>query len=300
MNEPNSASELAGVEHELVDVGEVRLHVAFAGSGPPVVLLHGFPEFWFSWRHQLPALAAAGLRVAAPDLRGYNESDKPRGLSAYRVERLVADIAGLVRHMGGEPVTLVGHDWGAALAWEVAMRHPELVERLAILNVPHPLRMLRGLRNWRQLKKSWYMFFFLLPRLPERWLLADGARRLRAMLRRDPVREGAFPEQDVARYVAAIQQPGAATASINYYRAALRRWPGAATKGLARIELPVLVLWGERDRYLGAELAEPPAEWVPDARVVRIPDASHWVQVDRPERVNELLLAFALEGERPD
>ena len=277
--------------------GALELHVVEAGAGPPVLLLHGFPEFWYSWRHQLGPLAAAGFRAVAPDLRGYGQSDKPRAVGDYAIEHLVADVRALVLELGGEPVTLVGHDWGGALAWEVALRCPELVRRLAILNAPHPLSMQRALRTWRQLRKSWYMLFFQLPRLPERWLLQGESRRMRSMLRRDPVRPDAFAPEDIERYVEAIQRPGAARGAIHWYRAALRRLPGAARAPWTPVEAPVLVIWGEADRYLGPELAQPPARWAPRAEVVRLPAASHWVQVDAAARVSELLVEFA-RGER--
>ena len=272
--------------HGYADLGEVRLHYVEAGEGPLVLLLHGFPEFWYAWRHQLLPLADAGFRVVAPDLRGYNLSSKPAGVAAYLVERLVADVDALVRFCGEERAAIVGHDWGGAIAWLTALLAPERVERLAILNAPHPVRFEEGLRRPRQLARSWYVFFFQLPWLPERAGRAFDHRWGRRALR-------GFSEEEVERYVEAWSQPGAATASINYYRALLRRSPRSA-RGLARsrIEAPVLVIWGERDPYLGADLAEPPRDLVPDAHVERIADAGHWVQCDRPARVNELLVDF--------
>ncbi len=154
------------VREGYAELGEVRLHYVEAGplDGPPVVLLHGFPDFWYSWRHQIPPLAAAGFRAIAPDMRGYNLSSKPADISAYEARRLAGDIRALIRERGLERACVAGHDWGAAVAWVLAMRHPETVERLAILNVPHPRRMLEALRRpGRQLLRSWYMFFFQLP-----------------------------------------------------------------------------------------------------------------------------------------
>jgi pimeloyl-ACP methyl ester carboxylesterase len=278
--------------HRYAHLDDVRLHYVEAGSGPLVVLLHGFPDFWYSWRYQLPALVEAGFRVVAPDMRGYNLSDKPPGVRAYRPELLARDVQQLIRSRGEERAVVVGHDWGAAVAWLVAMRHPEVVERLAILNVPHPERFMRGLFTPRQLLKSWYVFFFQLPRLPEASLRAGKFAVLRRTFRTDPTRAGAFTDQDIRRYVEALARPGALTAAINYYRALFRRDPRRARADLRRIEAPVLIIWGERDRYLGAELAEPSPELVPNARVERLPDASHWVHMDRPERVNALLLDF--------
>ncbi len=281
-----------GVVHRFADLGDVRLHYVEAGTGPLVLLLHGFPEFWYSWRHQIPALQGAGFRVVAPDLRGYNLSDKPGGVPAYRAALLARDVARLIEFCGAEQAVVGGHDWGGAVAWSFAMRYPQRLERLVIMNAPHPARFLPALRTWRQLRRSWYMFFFQLPWLPERALRARHFVALRRILRRDPVRPGAFSAEDIERYVEAAAQPGALTASINYYRAAFRRNPRRVRAEPRRIEAPVLVIWGEQDRYLGAELAEPDPAWVPNARVERVPDASHWVQVDRPARVNALLLEF--------
>jgi pimeloyl-ACP methyl ester carboxylesterase len=275
------------------DLGEVRLHYVEAGpvEAPAVVLLHGFPEFWYSWRNQIPALAGAGLRVIAPDLRGYNLSSKPAEVSAYAAHRLAGDIRDLIAERGAAKACVAGHDWGAAVAWMTAMAHPEAVDRLAILNVPHPRRMLQALRRpGPQLAKSWYMFFFQLPWVPEQAVRADDWRAFRYGFEHD-ARPGAFTPADIDRYREAWSQPGAATATINYYRAALRRPPSRRQSSLRPINAPTLVIWGEHDRYLGSELAEPSRSDVPGLqRVVRLPDASHWVQHDEPDRVSELLI----------
>jgi pimeloyl-ACP methyl ester carboxylesterase len=284
-----SASELVHGEARLPS--GVRLHYVEAGEGPLVVLLHGFPEFWYAWRRQIPALAQAGFRVVAPDMRGYNLSDKPVGWREYGEQPLARDIAELIRHLGVERAHVVGHDWGAAVAYYVAMFHPEVVERLAILNVPHPERMLDGFRTVRQLRKSWYMFFFQIPWLPEWGIRRDGFSFAKRSLRAGTPR-GTFTDEDLERYAQAWAQPGALTGMINYYRAALRRSPKAALAALVPIQAPTLVIWGERDAYIGAELAEPSPRWVPNVRVERLPEATHWVQHEAPERVNELLIEF--------
>lgn len=274
------------------ELSEVRLHYVEAGAGPLVVLLHGFPEFWYSWRHQIAALAAAGFRVVAPDLRGYNLSSRPASISAYRTGRLAGDVRELIHERGETSALLAGHDWGAAVAWATAMSHPDAVRRLAILNLPHPRRLARALRDPRQLAKSWYMFFFQLPWLPERLARAQRWSALRRGLERDP-RPGTFTAQDIDRYVEAWSQPGALRGMINYYRAAFRHRPGPSGSGLRPVTAPTLVIFGERDRYLRHQLAEPDLADVPNLeRVVRIPGASHWVQNDEPERVNELLIEF--------
>lgn len=280
------------MESGYADLGEVRLHYVEAGEGPLVALLHGFPEFWFSWRFQIPALVGAGFRVVAPDMRGYNLSSRPSKVAAYDIDRLAADVRDLIRERGAERALLAGHDWGAAAAWVTAMNHPEVVERLAILNAPHPRRMLHGLRRPRQLARSWYMLFFQLPWLPELATRAGGWWAWRRLFETE-ARPGAFTPQDIERYVEAWSQPGAPTGMVNYYRAAFRQRPGRAAARICPVEARTLVIWGQRDRHLGAELAEPERADVPNLeRVVRLPEASHWVHHDEPERVSELLVDF--------
>jgi epoxide hydrolase 4 len=284
------------LRHGYADLPDARLHYVEAGHGPLVVLLHGFPEFWYGWRFQIPALVAAGFRVVAPDMRGYNLSSRPDSTAAYAPARLAADTRDLIRERGEANAFVAGHDWGAAVAWLTAIRHPDAVERLAILNVPHPRRMIEALRRpSRQLARSWYMFFFQLPWLPERAVRAGDWAALRRGFEHD-ARPGAFTPADIDRYREAWSRPGAATAMINYYRASPRQ-PPARTRSELRaahpVEAPTLVIWGERDRHLGAELAEPYRRDVPNlARVERLPNASHWVQHDEPERVAGLLIEF--------
>ena len=289
-----SALKDLSVREGYADLSEVRLHYVEAGEGPLVLLLHGFPDFWYSWRFQIPALAGAGFRVVAPDMRGYNLSSRPLGLAAYATARLAGDVRDLIaERSSGSGAFLAGHDWGAAVAWLTAIRHPEAIERLAILNVPHPRRMVEAVRRpGRQLLRSWYMFFFQLPWLPERLLAADDWRGLRRPFA--DARPGAFTAADLERYKRAWSDPGAVTAMLNYYRAALRRPPGGPSgRSLPPVQAPTLVIWGERDRHLGAELAEPYAADVPHLEgVVRLPHASHWVQHDEPDRVSELLIDF--------
>ncbi len=272
-------------------INDVRLHYVEAGSGPLVLLLHGFPEFHYSWRRQIPALVAAGFRVIAPDLRGYNQSEKPHGVRNYRIELLVADVVELIRHAGVARAVVVGHDWGGAIAWQTAMAHPEMVERLIVLNCPHPGVFVKKLWRPRQLRRSWYIFFFQLPWLPEWWLRRRNFAALDPMWTGDPVRPGTFTREDIAAYKEALAQPGAVTATINYYRAMFRR-PLALKRSLRPIDVPTQLICGERDRHLGLPLLEGTQAWVRDLRIERIPDASHWVQNDAPERVNELMVGF--------
>jgi pimeloyl-ACP methyl ester carboxylesterase len=263
-----------------------------SGKGPLVVLLHGFPQFWYMWRFQIPALVQAGFRVVAPDMRGYNFSNKPLQVSDYQVELLARDVERLIRACGEETATVVGHDWGAMAGWIAAMMRPERIGRLIILNLPHPHRFARGLLRPAQLLRSSYMFFFQIPRLPEKALSASDFASLRYALRNEPVRPETFSSGDIERYVEALAKPGALTAALNYYRALFRRNPIESRRLLQRIETPVLVIWGEKDRLLSADLAEPDRYWVPNLRMERLPDAGHFVAEDRPEKVNALLLDF--------
>jgi pimeloyl-ACP methyl ester carboxylesterase len=278
------------VADRFLTVGGVRLHYVEAGEGPLVVLLHGFPEFWWTWRHQIPALVAAGFRVVAIDMRGYAQSDAPPRWRDYRMELLAADVAGVIEQLGDDGrAYLAGHDWGAAVAWAVATLHPDRVRRLAILNVPHPETMLRTLRSSpRQLARSWYMFFFQIPWLPERLARRLGRRLFEKVYAE--ARPGAFTAEDIARTeTALLRTPGGLKGPIDYYRAALRQSPRRAMSLFTPIPAEVLVIWGERDIHLGKEMAQSDPRLVPHVRVVMLPDASHWVQHDEPERVSTLL-----------
>jgi pimeloyl-ACP methyl ester carboxylesterase len=276
------------LREDYADVGDQNLHYVEAGDGPLIVLLHGFPEFWYGWRLQIQPLAAAGFRVVAPDMRGYNLSSKPDGVAAYDSGKLAADIRDLIRERGAESALLVGHDWGGTAAWTVAMNHPEVVGRLAILNAAHPRKLLQGLHHPAQLRKSWYFFFFQTPGLPESVVHANHWHFFRHFLQ-DARPE--FTPEEIDRYVEAWSQPGAATGMINYYRASVRQKDPEAQ--FRPVDAPTLVIWGERDRYLGSELAEPDHDDVPNLdRVERLPDASHWVHHDEAERVTQLLIDF--------
>ena len=286
------------LRHGWAHVNGVRLHYVEAGdaaAGDTVILLHGFPGFWYCWRNQIAPLAAAGFRVIAPDMRGYNTSGKPPRVEDYRVEHLAADVAELATQVSaGRRVYLVGHDWGGVVAWYVAMRHPEALSKLVVLNAPHPAAYLRELRRLTsgQLPRSWYAFSFQVPWLPETVLAMNDFAVLRRTLSREPARPGAFTPQDIRQYVRAWSQTGALRAGVNYYRAAVRRGLKALAGDVRQIETPVLVIWGENDRYLVPELTQGLGEWVKDVRVERIPGASHWVLQDEPDRVNRLLLNF--------
>ena len=223
-------------------------------------------------------------------MRGYNLSSRPKGVKAYDTDQLTADIRGLIHERGATSALLVGHDWGGSVAWATAMNHPEVVDRLAILNAAHPRKLSQGLHHPGQLRKSWYFFFFDLPELPETVVHADRWHFFRHFLRDA---SPAYTPEEIERYIEAWSQPGAAAGMINYYRSSVRTPPKKAEAALRPIKAPTLVIWGQRDRYLGPELAEPDHDDVPNLdRVERLPDASHWVHHDEAERVNQLLIDF--------
>ncbi len=276
-----------------IDIGPVTLSVTQQGEGAPVVLLHGFPEHAGSWRYQLPALAAAGYRAIAPDLRGFRDSDKPVGYDHYDLSTLAADVASLLDTLGIERADVIGHDWGGVIAWAFAEEHPDRLRRLVILDAPHP-RLFPGqmLRSPRQLLRSSYIFFFQLPFLPERMIQRRDT--VEKTFRGWAHRKEAFDAETIDGYVAAMSQPGAATATLSYYRASARRLLGKsfARKRAKIIQAPTLVLWADDDKALGPELLDGMHDVVADLRILRIPDASHWVQQDQPERVNKAILGF--------
>jgi len=283
------ATNGASRSEEMVSVGDVRLHVVSQGSGPPVLLLHGFPEFWYSYRHQMQALADAGFRAIAPDLRGYNLSDKPKGIAAYGIEKLADDVEGLIRALGHDRVHLVGHDWGGYLAWYVAAHRPHLVSRLVVLNGPHPKIMARELLTPGQLAMSWYMFFFQLPVVPEK-VVAKRESLERILRGWSPAAKTAFSDADIDAFTEAMQRPGAARAALNWYRAALRS-PLRSLR-TPKIQAPTLVVWGELDRCLGLGQLRGLEREVRHLTVVRLPDAGHFVQQERAEEVSARIVDF--------
>jgi pimeloyl-ACP methyl ester carboxylesterase len=279
-------------EENYIETNGVRLHVIEAGPkiGPPVILLHGFPEFWYGWNDQIPALVEAGYRVIVLDQRGYNLSDKPKGASAYRVNELVNDIVGLIDVLEYEKVNLVGHDWGAVVAWNLAILKPERLHRLSIMNVPHPEVMSRFLsRDPEQIRRSWYAFFFQLPWLPEAGLRSNDWRgMLRAL--RGSGKIHTFTNEDIVEYKKAWSQPGALTSMINWYRAVFRHRP-AMPQG-ARVRVPTLMMWGMKDVALSHRMARPSIDYCDDGKLVFFEDATHWVQHDAADEVNKLLIEF--------
>jgi epoxide hydrolase 4 len=282
-------SGTAGFEERTVQSGNVRLRCVTAGpaDGPLALFLHGFPARWSTWRGILPAFARAGYLAVAPDLRGYGASDRPADVESYSILRILEDVVAILDAFGRQRGFVVGHDVGGGVAWAMAMAHPERVERLAILNSVHVVGFERQIRKWSQLSKSWYVFFFLLPWLPEWWL----SRRDFGFVHRSLVADG-LPDDAVRDLLEGIRPADALHAALNWYRAnfrdvARKRFPPK------KVDLPTLVVWGDRERHLDPELATPPADWVSDVRIEHVPEAGHWVQHDAPEKVSALLLSHA-------
>ncbi|MET1755372.1 alpha/beta hydrolase [Novosphingobium sp. RD2P27] len=285
-----------GWQERHVWVGDVRLHVVEAGpaDGAPIILLHGFPEFWWAWRNQIDRLADAGLRVIVPDMRGYNESDRPKGVQAYAVRKLVGDVTGLATALGYEQFALAGHDWGGLVAWHVAARHPSRVTRLAILDAPHPDVWSRfSMRHPTQALRSAYVAWFQLPLLPETMLGALDFAILRATMKTS-AKSGIFPRHVLSHYVESWSGHGALTAMLNYYRAL--SIPGEAP--IDRIRCPTAIIWGERDSFLDNRLARESASMCDAASMTLIPEATHWLHLEQPANVADQLLALVRQ-ERP-
>lgn len=277
-----------------VEANGLRFHVRACGSGDRLALcLHGFPQGAICWRHQLPLLARLGYRAWAPDLRGYGRTSRPDRVQDYAVEHLLDDVAGLIDAAGARSTLLIGHDWGAIVAWYFAMRKLRALERLVIMNVPHPAVLEGALRkSWRQKGRSWYAAFFQLPWLPERALAARNGRLLTRALLKSSAR-GTFPEEVLEHYRRAVVEPGAARAMANYYRA-LVRGGGMRQRqlGFPVIETPTLMLWGTEDVALRIETTYGTERHVKDLTLRYLPGVSHWVQEEAPDVVNAMLEAW--------
>jgi epoxide hydrolase 4 len=286
---------MEALEYQTIRANGIDFHVAVGGNGNKLALcLHGFPESSFSWRFQIPLLARMGYQVWAPDLRGYGKSSRPLGAAAYALEHLEEDVAALIEASGAHEVVLIGHDWGALIAWSYAMFGRITPSRLIIMNVPHPALAQKGLRTLRQLSKSWYIFFFQLPVIPE-WVLArKNYAAIAQAFRRMAVDKTRFPKEVLRVYQDAAAQPGALTAMLNYYRALLRGLGRTRRRGLPRIEVPTLMIWGEVDAALGKELTYGTEAYVADLTLRYLPNVSHWVQQEAPETVNAMIEAWLL------
>lgn len=267
----------------------ITLHYVTQGEGSLMLMLHGFPEFWYSWRYQIPEFAK-DFKVVALDLRGYNDSDKPQDQSAYIMAEFVKDIEGVIKGLGYDKCVLVGHDWGGAIAWNFAYAHPEMLERLIILNLPHPAKFAQGLRTPQQLLRSTYIFLFQLPWLPETLLQSADYQLIENTLKGMAVEKSTFMPADIEAYKNAIAKRGALTAMLNYYRNIFQQ--KMFKEDWSVLELSTLMIWGENDTALGKELSYGTEVFVKDFQIKYIPNCSHWVQQERPQLVNQYMREF--------
>lgn len=281
------------VRHVRVQGYDCELHVAEYGQGPAVLMLHGFPDLWASWRAQACALADAGYRCVMPDMRGYGQSGAPAGIENYSLDRLVADAAAVIHERCDGECTVVGHDWGGVVAWQLAAELPDLVRTLVILNAPHPAAYRSALFRSAQLFRSWYVAAVQVPELPERVLAHRNAAALMRLLKHAGLRD-----DDVACYQRAFGEPDRLRGPLNYYRAAARQLlrPGSPHE---RVDVPAVVLWGMRDPYLDPSILDHLAEHVRDLQIERVADAGHFLHWEQPDRVNALLLEALRQDRAP-
>ncbi len=279
------------LEHNFIKTNGINLHYVSQGKGKLMLMLHGFPEFWYSWRHQI-AEFASDYHVVAVDLRGYNDSDKPQGVAAYQMSELLADVKGIINGLGYEDCILVAHDWGGAIAWNFAYNHPSMVEKLIVMNLPHPAKFAAGLQTWQQLQKSWYIFFFQIPFLPEFIFQANNCQAIASAFTDMAIDKSAFTPEDLAAFRDAAAKPGSLTAMINYYRANFKIPPDNLTQDWDILDIPTLMIWGEEDTALGKELTYGTDAYVRDLELKYIPNCSHWVQQEQPTLVNQYMQDF--------
>jgi epoxide hydrolase 4 len=288
-----------GVTHAYATVNGISMHYVEKGQGPLVVLLHGFPEMWWSWRYQIPALVEAGYRVVAPDLRGYNDTEAK---GPYDVDTLRDDVIGLLDHLGVGKAILVAHDWGGGVAWHLASTRQARVQKLIVMNCPHPIVFQKALvSKWSQLRRSWYMFFFQLPVLPERMLTRGKGRGTTEVMRSIAIDKAHFGPEELAPFAAAVLKPGRPSAMIGWYRAAIRagvragRAGPAALRAYEKIVVPTLLLWAMEDAALGYDDLVPGTDqFVPGLEVQTLPNCGHFVQEEQPQWVNDRLVAFLM------
>jgi len=276
------------IEHKYATINGINMHYAEAGSGELVILLHGFPDCWYTWRHQIKALSAK-YHVVAPDMRGYNETDN---VGPFDTETLRQDVIQLINHLGNKKAHIIGHDWGGAIAWMLAISHPEIVQTLAICNIPHPANFLKGLRTFRQLKRSWYIFFFQIPFLPEMFLARNNYQNLaQGMYGKKP-----NTEKDIKFYIRSWEKHGL-SGGINWYRAMARKRFKGSKLGSMEVVARTTLIWGEKDFALGKELTFGTDQYVPNLSVSYLPNLGHFVQQEDPETINKLLTEHLAKGE---
>ncbi len=291
--QPYSASLDVGWQHQFIETNNIRLHCVTQGQGDLVILLHGFPEFWYSWRHQIPALARH-FKVVVPDLRGYNYSDKPK--TGYDLDTLSADIQGLIKSLGYVKAHIAGHDWGGAIAWNLAQKFPNVINNLAVLNAPHPQRFLHELSsNLDQLRRSWYVLAFQIPGLPE-WVIQQNIKNfVKDVFRGLAVRKGAFSTEDNQIYQEALEKPGVIAAAVSYYRQLLtpQNWLHNWNHQPTPVTVPTLVLWSEEDSLLSQKLTQGMENLISAPFQLKfVPHCGHWMQQEVPQTVNRELLNF--------
>jgi pimeloyl-ACP methyl ester carboxylesterase len=278
-----------------IETNGVRLHVVEAGpaNGPMVLFLHGFPEFWYAWRKQLPFFAEKGFLAVAPDQRGYNLSDKPAGIAAYGIDELAKDINGLIDAYGQRQVYLVGHDWGASVAWWTAIKYPDRVKKLVILNVPHPKVMARNVfKNTLQMQRSWYIFFFQIPGAAEK-LAAETDYEWVLEMVRTSANPGAFTPEELEEYRKVFQRPGAFTAMVNWYRAMVQTRQEAPKS--FDVTMPMILMWGEQDVSMLSQMADESMPFCKQGKLIKMPGVSHWIQHEQADKVNTLIEGFIRE-----
>jgi len=289
------------IETKQLRIGDLEFEVDCCGEGDRLALcLHGFPEHSFSWRYQLPVLADLGYKAWAPNMRGYGNSSKPKGVNSYNLDTLVEDVAAIIEASDCKETVLIGHDWGAVVAWHFAINDRLPLSHLIICNVPHPQSMQQAF-SWEQLKKSWYIFFFQIPKLPEFLLGRDNAKGVGEMIRNTFVNPEKFPTEIADVFSRNANQPGALTAMINYYRALLRRGNRSNREGetFPIIKTPTLMIWGEEDVALSKETTYGTEKYVENFDIRYLPNVSHWVQQESPEEVNSMISAFIKDESIP-
>ncbi|MCB1180370.1 MAG: alpha/beta hydrolase [Leptospiraceae bacterium] len=279
-------------EHEYVRTNGVNLHIVKKGNGPLIIFLHGFPEFWYSYRHQLLDFSKDFTAVAI-DNRGYNESDKPVGVDSYRLEELVKDVKGIIEYLGFEKCTLVAHDLGGIIAWQLAYSHPEILDNLIILNCPHPMKYSRELKNPTQIFKSWYIYFFQLPIIPEFLISINNFQGIEEIFLKITEAKHKFEKSDLEKYRKMASKENGITSMLNYYRNVFKFLPLLEKSNMnKKLNVPTLIIWGEDDKVLSKSLTYDMGEFLSNFEIKYIPDCSHWVQQEEPELVNQYIREF--------
>jgi len=275
-----------------IETNGIKLHVMEAGpaDGPMMLFLHGFPEFWYAWRKQIGYFAERGYLVVVPDQRGYNLSDKPKGIAAYKIDELAKDIVGLIDAYGREKILLVGHDWGASVSWWVSLKYPERISKMVILNVPHPKVMARQMfSNPDQMQKSWYIFYFQLPGAVEKLAQATNYQWVLNLITSN-AHPGAFTPEDLEKYRTAFAQPGAFSAMVNWYRASVQTQQEQPKS--FDVDVPLLFMWGEEDIAMLAQMADESMPYCKNGKLIKMPGVSHWIQHEEADKVNGLIEEF--------